>query len=383
MRTTRNPVGRARGTASLANRPTSSLSGPGPVASDPDVPTPQPQPLPGQVSLASRQLSGERLWRSHSLGQQPGATGCQSIRQSLSASAEQHLAAVRLSLDNNLGKHAWSDAHPADPAATRGRLGGPPAPGAPAHPAHPRTRAPGAGARAAPRTGPTRQARARDPIRARDRPRARCRTRPTRPASTGAHANPVCLLPLLLQRLADHLVGQPGRVALAGKHADQVTDPGREGASPGGLDPFGDQPAGGRDLLLGAERGDCGTHFVNGDAPLAQLGGQRPPGQPAAVMPGLDPGPGERGIVDQPDLGEPAEDRLRDIVRHPAAAQRAGELRPGARPGGKQPQADLPRRLLRVRTPGCRITRIPSCGVTRPTIPGPSLSRPAACGPAA
>ena len=122
-------------------------------------------------------------------------------------------------------------------------------------------------------------------------------------------------------------------------------------AGPSGRpEPLRHQPPRRRELIGVAEGADRRAYLVGGDTPLAELGGERPAGEAPAVVPGLDPCLGERGVVDQPYLGEPAKDGLRDLVRHPATAQRAGELGPGARPGGQQPQADLAGRLLRVYT---------------------------------
>ena len=65
-------------------------------------------------------------------------------------------------------------------------------------------------------------------------------------------------------------------------------------------------------------------------------------------MPGLHPGPGERRVVDQADVGEAAEYGLGGPGRYPAAAQRLGQLGPGPGRGRQQPQADLPGLRFRV-----------------------------------
>src|SRR5215471_3554609 len=77
-------------------------------------------------------------------------------------------------------------------------------------------------------------------------------------------------------------------------------------------------------------------------------------------MPAFHPGAGEGGVVDQAHFGEPAQDGIGDLVRDPSLAQRGGQLRPRARPTGKQPQADKPRRLL---APGPRSTGLRATGL--------------------
>ena len=65
-------------------------------------------------------------------------------------------------------------------------------------------------------------------------------------------------------------------------------------------------------------------------------------------MAGLDPRPRERGVVNQPHVGEPAQDRVGHFVGDAALLQGLGELRPGAGREREQPQARLPCPRLRV-----------------------------------
>jgi hypothetical protein len=60
------------------------------------------------------------------------------------------------------------------------------------------------------------------------------------------------------------------------------------------------------------------------DAVAPQLGGEGALRQPAAVVPGLDPGPGERGVVDQPGIGEAVQDGFGGLVGDAAAMHRLG-----------------------------------------------------------
>src|SRR5690349_25136429 len=110
-----------------------------------------------------------------------------------------------------------------------------------------------------------------------------------------------------------------------------MAHPGGQRAPPGRPEPLRHQPPCRLELLVVTERADRRAYLLRGDTALAELGGKRPAGETTAVVPGLDPCLGERGVVDQPYLGEPAQDGLRDLVRHPAATQCAGELGAGAR----------------------------------------------------
>jgi hypothetical protein len=62
----------------------------------------------------------------------------------------------------------------------------------------------------------------------------------------------------------------------------------------------------------------------------------------------VNPGPGERRVVDQACPGEPVQGRVGSALRHSAAPQGLIKLRPRARGRGQQPQADLQGRSLRV-----------------------------------
>ena len=59
-------------------------------------------------------------------------------------------------------------------------------------------------------------------------------------------------------------------------------------------------------------------------------------------MPGLDPGPGERRVVDQAGIGKAPEHGFGGCGWHAAAAERGGELDPRRGRGGQYLQADLP-----------------------------------------
>jgi hypothetical protein len=105
---------------------------------------------------------------------QPGATGCGSFPLFTSAIADQHLAAVRLSLDNDLGKHAL-------PTCSSGGSAG-------------------------------------RPLIAGRRVHGDVRVEHVGGIGSGLRieSGRKAGLPLLFQRLAYHLVGESGRVTLAG-----------------------------------------------------------------------------------------------------------------------------------------------------------------------
>src|SRR5690606_18615638 len=99
------------------------------------------------------------------------------------------------------------------------------------------------------------------------------------------------------------------------------------------------------------------------DPATLQLVGQRPLGQAPPVMPRLDPSLSERLIVDEPQLGEPVEHRLRHLVGHIPLPHRLGQLRPRLGRHREQPQADGPRHRLRIgrrrrSSPGIRVRPI-------------------------
>ena len=121
------------------------------------------------------------------------------------------------------------------------------------------------------------------------------------------------------------------------------------------------------------------------DAAAAELGGERPAGEPAPGVPGAHPRLRERPVVDEPDLGEPPEHRLRRLRRHPAPGQRRRQLGPGPRLAGQQSQADRPGHRLRVarevlRVPGRhRLATLsagfPTTGSICPAPPSASRTR--------
>ena len=80
-----------------------------------------------------------------------------------------------------------------------------------------------------------------------------------------------------------------------------------------------------------------------------QLSSQRPPTETPAVVPRFNPGRSERRVVDQSDLGEPAQDRLSRVSRNSPSAERVGQLSSGTRSSRQQPQADQPRDRLGIR----------------------------------
>ena len=84
------------------------------------------------------------------------------------------------------------------------------------------------------------------------------------------------------------------------------------------------------------------------DAAPPELLGQGAPGQPAPVVPRLHPCPRECPVIDQANVGEPAEDILGDLSGYAALPERGGELRPGPGRERQQLQAYLPRPRLRV-----------------------------------
>ena len=126
--------------------------------------------------------------------------------------------------------------------------------------------------------------------------------------------------PSCLHGFPDQPEGQAGRIALPGEQAGRL--PGaRLGRLPAGARHLLlDQAPGGGDLLLGVEGVDRLADLLALDAAAPELGGKRPPGQPAAMVPGLDPGPGERRVVDQASVGEPAQHGFGGFGGHAAAA---------------------------------------------------------------
>ena len=283
------------GTASLAGPPAK-------PAGDPGRPTARAFHAPAGCSESGS--GGATSWSS-SWSRSRARPAAGHFRLFTSAIADQHLAAVRLSLDNDLGKHAFADvlfrrfsaAVHSSPAAASTAMSG--------------------------------SNTSRDRLRPQDRIRQQGRAGPPVPAPRGPPGRPV----------------RPGNPC--GPACRRGGAPGSAAGVPGSPRPASPPAAAPPRARPGrGQRADRRPHLLGGDAALAQLGGERPAGQAAAVVPGLNPGPGEGGVVDQPYLGEPVEDGLGDLVRHPAAAQGAGQLCPRARRRGQQPQADLPGRRL-------------------------------------
>lgn len=164
--------------------------------------------------------------------------------------------------------------------------------------------------------------------------------------------------PLFLQRPAHHAQGHALAVPLAGEHARKTAQPFVPVQAPGGPELAGDELPGGLLLLLGVELPDGFVDHRRVHALGPQLTDQRAAGEPAAVVPGLDPGIGERGVVDQPDVLEAGQHLLGRLVRDLPLAQGVRELLAGARCAGEQAQADIA-------CPLDRVARFPLLGPRR------------------
>ena len=93
----------------------------------------------------------------------------------------------------------------------------------------------------------------------------------------------------------------------------------------------------------GVDLGEGFLRHLVGHALPPQLDGDGAAREPPSGMARADPLPGERGVVDQPDLVEPLQHRIRRLVGDSPLAQRLRELLAGAGALGEQAQADLPR----------------------------------------
>lgn len=155
--------------------------------------------------------------------------------------------------------------------------------------------------------------------------------------------------PLLLQRLPDHPQGHALGVALAGEHAREATQPLVAVEPTRRAQLAVDELPGRLLLLLGVELRDGRVDQCGVDTLGAQFLGERPPGEPPAVVPGLHPCLRERAVVDQSDLLEPRQHLLGGVVRDLPLAQGVGELLTRPRGPGEQAQTDRPRPLHRVR----------------------------------
>jgi hypothetical protein len=65
-------------------------------------------------------------------------------------------------------------------------------------------------------------------------------------------------------------------------------------------------------------------------------------------MPRFDPRAGEGRVVDQAHLGEAGQDHAGHVLGHTVAVHGLGQLSPGPRLPGEQPQAELPGLFLRI-----------------------------------
>src|SRR5262245_5246289 len=101
--------------------------------------------------------------------------------------------------------------------------------------------------------------------------------------------------------LPDHLERQPRRVALAAEHPGQPSHPDLGVESPGARQLAPDQTAGRLGLGIAVDLVEDGPYDLVGHALATQLDAERPARQTLVAHPGLDPGAGERLVVDEPD----------------------------------------------------------------------------------
>ena len=102
-----------------------------------------------------------------------------------------------------------------------------------------------------------------------------------------------------------------------------------------------DQRPGGRLLVGGIDLVERLPGDLVVDALAAQLLGQGPAGQALAGLTAGDPGPGERLVVDQPDLLEPVEQPGGDVIRDVAGGELVAQLLAAARLAGELVEQDL------------------------------------------
>ncbi|EGJ74348.1 putative protein recA [Streptomyces sp. Tu6071] len=186
----------------------------------------------------------------------------------------------------------------------------------------------------------------------RDRPPPGGTARPVTSASRFRPLHPVRellqFLPLRLQRLPYDPQSQALRVSLAGEHPREPAQALVTVESACRPQLPVDEFAGGRLLPLGVEL----PHRLVDEAALDALGPQLPrqgaAGESPAVVPGLDPGPGESGVVDEADLLEARKHLFGRLLGDLPLAQCLGELLAGARRSGEEAQADRPCLLHRV-----------------------------------
>jgi hypothetical protein len=133
-----------------------------------------------------------------------------------------------------------------------------------------------------------------------------------------------------------------GRIALARQHANQAPDLSLVGLADGTGQLALDQGQRRGSFGLGTELVDCRLDIGAGDPSPVKLSRKSAPPQAAAIVPGLNPGCRKGGIINQPDVGEPAQHCLSSVPRHTAPLKRVSELGPGARCRCQHPQADQP-----------------------------------------
>src|SRR5438046_1620712 len=105
--------------------------------------------------------------------------------------------------------------------------------------------------------------------------------------------------------LPHHGYGQSGRVPLAGQQTDQPAEDSIRPTGRSGPELALDEGTRGGRLGIPVDLGQRLADQVTLDASLTEFTRQCPTGESATVVPAGDPGPGERGIVDQADLVVP------------------------------------------------------------------------------
>ena len=178
------------------------------------------------------------------------------------------------------------------------------------------------------------------------------------------------VLASLLECLADNPVRQARRVALPGQHPCEPPYPHLDWLPRSSVEPALDERPGGGQFGLGGELGDRRLDVAALHPALVQLGRQGTAAKATAMMPGLHPGVSEHGVIDESNLGEPAEHCICRILRHSPAPEGRGELGPCSRSSRQLAEANQARNRLRV---GLLLG-----GVTRAVAVGPAVVAPPA-----